>query len=161
MKGDRHLTAVFCDDVRPEQGNKLSFMGIYTGMLVVPNFPTTLPRLCVVLTLRVSPDMIPSDELRFRLYKGDEVIAEQVVPTEALSSARSASASPHMTEDRFASFGSIFQLFPVPLSEPCFFRARAVCDGEEVRGGSLAIVEQKDFEHAAKAFAGLEEIPFP
>jgi hypothetical protein len=45
-------------------------------------------------------------------------------------------------------------MFPVLLSGPCFLRARALCDGEEIRGGSLAVVEQKDMERMIHGFAG-------
>jgi hypothetical protein len=36
---------------------------------------------------------------------------------------------------------TVFQLFPLDLTGPCKFRARAICDGVEFKGGSL-IVDQ-------------------
>lgn len=151
MKSGRILTTIFCDDVRREEGNKLSYMGVYVGVLGVPKFPTTLPRLCFALTLRIYQDSIPS-EIRFRLCRDDEVIAENVVPPEAIASARADGAN--ALDDRYTHFGTVFQMFPVLLSGPCFLRARAICDGEEIRGGSLAVVEQKDMERAIRGFAG-------
>jgi hypothetical protein len=38
---------LFCDDVRLEVGNKLSYMGVFQN-IVVPNFPVWLPKLAVV-----------------------------------------------------------------------------------------------------------------
>lgn|SRR6185437_178597 len=139
------LVAIFCDDVRREEGNKLSYMGVYTGVLGVSGFPAVIPRLCFALTARIPADAIPS-ELRFRLIKDEEVIAENVVPPEALSAARVA----NVTDDRWVQFGTIFQIFPVPLEGPCFLRARAIYDGVELKGGSLAIVEQKNMEAALR-----------
>lgn len=159
MKNDRVLTAIFCDDIRKEEGNKLSYMGVYTGFLGVTGFPAVLPRLCVALTLRLSPDMVPSNELRFRLCIDETVSAESVVPPEALADSRLTASK--IGDDRFTQFATIFQMFPVQLSGPCSIRARAICDGQEVRGGSLTIVEQKDMERAVRAAAGLEDPPSP
>ncbi len=161
MKSERHLTTIFCDDVRKEEGNKLSYMGVYKGLLAVPTLPTVLPGLCFALELRVTRDMIPLAELRFRICKDDEVLSESVVPAEALAATRSAAEAADIGDDRFSQFGTIFQMVPVPLEGPCFLRARAICDGEEVRGGSLAVVEQKDMAHALRGLAGLEASPFP
>jgi hypothetical protein len=157
MKNDRVLTAIFCDDIRKEEGNKLSYMGVYTGFLGVASFPTALPRLCVALSLRVSSDMIPSNELCFRLCIDDTVAGEFSVPADALVAARANVLK--ITDDRFTQFATIFQTFPVQFPGPCFIRARAICDGEEVKGGSLAVVEQKDMERAVRAAAGLEDSP--
>jgi hypothetical protein len=143
MNPSPQLTALFCDDVRREEGNKLSYMGVYTGVLGVVSFPALLPRLCFALTVRIPADAVPA-ELRFRLMKDEEVIAENVVPPEALTAARAA----NLNDDRFAQFGTIFQVFPVPLEGPCFLRARAIYDGVELKGGSLAIVEQQNMETA-------------
>jgi hypothetical protein len=157
MKNDRVLTAIFCDDIRKEEGNKLSYMGVYTGFLGVTNFPAILPRLCVALTLRLSPDMVPSNELRFRLCIDDAVSAEYAVPAETLADSRLTASK--IGDERFTQFGTIFQMFPVQLSGPCSLRVRAICDGEEVKGGSLTIVEQKDMERAIRVAAGLQEDP--
>jgi hypothetical protein len=145
MKLSPQLIAIFCDDVRREEGNKLSYMGVYTSVLGVNSFPAVIPRLCFALTARIPADAIPT-ELRFRLIKDEEVIAENVVPPEALSAARSASVN----DDQWVQFGTIFQIFPVPLEGPCFLRARAILDGVELKGGSLAIVEQKNMESALR-----------
>jgi hypothetical protein len=43
-----HGYTIFCDDIRQEIGNKLSFIGIYTGLMQIHvPFPVTLPRLCI------------------------------------------------------------------------------------------------------------------
>ena len=35
MSITRHLEVIFCDDIREEVGNKLSFMGVYSADLTV------------------------------------------------------------------------------------------------------------------------------
>jgi hypothetical protein len=43
----RWVHAIWWHDIRQEVGNKPSFMGVYTGSLVVPSLPAVLPRLAV------------------------------------------------------------------------------------------------------------------
>ncbi len=43
---------IFCDDLRQEVGNKVSYMGVYQGMMFVPAFPVALPKLCAAVTAR-------------------------------------------------------------------------------------------------------------
>jgi hypothetical protein len=45
----RHLQTIFCDDIRHEVGGKLSYIGVYSGRLLVPGFPLSLPKLCVAV----------------------------------------------------------------------------------------------------------------
>lgn len=52
-KSEPFCYVVWCDDVRQEVGNKPSFMGVYTGGLVVPRLPLTLPRLNAWIVLSV------------------------------------------------------------------------------------------------------------
>ena len=47
MTENRTVIAQFCDDFRQEIGNKFSLMGCYGTDLYVPQFPITLPKLCV------------------------------------------------------------------------------------------------------------------
>jgi hypothetical protein len=132
----KFLTTIFCDDVRREEGNKLSYMGVYTGNLLVPSFPQVLPRLCFAMTMTV-PAATELNELKFRLYKDDEVLAEQEVPANVIASI--AAAPVDQTEEQLLRIGTVFQLFPLQLSERCRFRSRAICNGEEFKGGSLSV----------------------
>lgn len=49
---------VFCDDIRHELGGKISLIGIYQREIIVREFPVTLPKLCMVITIneKVSSD---------------------------------------------------------------------------------------------------------
>lgn len=129
----RSLYSIFCDDVRPELGNKLSYMGCYTGALIVPQVPIVLPRLCVMMHAS-TPASEPFKELRFRLLKNDEVISEQqatIVIPPALPDAEG--------EEVKFSVHQVFQMFPVEITGPCKFRARALTESGELRGGTLVV----------------------
>ncbi|TXI03175.1 MAG: hypothetical protein E6Q76_14115 [Rhizobium sp.] len=54
----RYGYCIFCDDVRTEIGEKLSFIGVYSGVLMLPEFPFSLPKFCVhvnLITLATEP----------------------------------------------------------------------------------------------------------
>jgi hypothetical protein len=82
---DRILTAVFCDDIRHEIGNKMSFMGVYQGELIVPSTPIALPRLCIFATA-LTPIERPFKSLTLRVLLNDETeLARLEVPHETFA----------------------------------------------------------------------------
>jgi hypothetical protein len=84
---DRVLTAMFCDDIRQEVGNKMSFMGCYQSELCVPTAPMTLPKLCIYLTL-MTPTARPLHSLCFKvLLDDDRELARVQIPNDAFSHA--------------------------------------------------------------------------
>lgn len=67
---NRYVHALWCDDIRQEIGNKPSFMGVYTGGLVLPSAPIVIPKLCVFVWL-VTPTDEPFRNLKIRLHGDD------------------------------------------------------------------------------------------
>lgn len=133
----RTLHSIWCDDIRQEAGNKLSYVGCYSGQMFVPAMPVTLPKLCVAMqaiTLAANPFKL----IKFRLLKNDDVLAEADVD---------ASEWPAPQMPRLQSPGDdlkimaqqMFQIFPFQLTEPCVLRARAITEEGEIKGGSLVI----------------------
>lgn len=43
-----HKYTLLCDDVRREDNGKLIILGLYFGVITVPQFPATLPLLTVL-----------------------------------------------------------------------------------------------------------------
>jgi hypothetical protein len=130
----RSLFAIFCDDVRLEVGNKLSYMGCYTGSMIVRQLPLLLPKLCIVMHA-ITPASEPFKELRFKLLKNDDVISEQ----EASIVLPVPQQPPTEGEELNLSVYQVFQLFPVQITEPCKFRTRAFTESGELKGGSLVV----------------------
>lgn len=62
-----------CDDIRPEIGNKRSFVGVYTGNIIVPALPHTFPKLCFHLVFR---GLKSGDSINCRLLdsRGTEIL---------------------------------------------------------------------------------------
>ncbi len=69
--GDRILTAIYCDDVRHEVGEKMSFMGCYQGELNVTTAPVVLPKLCIYATL-LTPKDRPIRRVKWSVLLNDE-----------------------------------------------------------------------------------------
>jgi hypothetical protein len=80
---DRYGYSIFCDDIRNEQGGKLSFIGCYNGVIFICGaFSLVLPRLCVHTHI-VSPASRPFSSITVRCYlPGDEhPAAEEPIET--------------------------------------------------------------------------------
>jgi hypothetical protein len=133
---NRSLEAIFCDDVRLEAGNKLSLMGCYSGMMIVPHVPIVLPKLCVFMRA-VSPHDQPFKMLRFRLVRDETVISEIEVPEADL---KPPPKMPHSEGEEHNLFlQQVFQVYPLEIKETCKFRARAITENGEMKGGTLVV----------------------
>lgn len=85
LTSDRILTAIFCDDIRHEIGNKMSYIGVYQGELIVPEIPIALPRLCIFATA-LTPISRPFKSLTLRVLLNDETeLARLEVPPETFA----------------------------------------------------------------------------
>ena len=131
---DRTLTSIFCDDIRQEVGNKISYIGCYVGQMIVSQFPIVLPKFCVMMGAS-TPESSPFKQLKFRLLKNDEVLAEYEAPLDAIT----ASGPPSVMEgeELRLSFYQVVQIYPLQIDGPCKFRARAITESGEIRGGGL------------------------
>ncbi len=138
MSSEPFMWATFCDDVRQEIGNKLSYLGIYGPNLIVPEFPTTLVKLCCVFSVRVPLGKLPNS-VTFRLLRDDEALFEaDVAPTDMLPAANGGTTSG--TDTTALTISSIAQLIAFPVTKRCVLRACAVVDGKEFRGGTLELL---------------------
>ena len=126
------LLATFCDDVRQEVGNKLSYLGIYGPNLIVPKMPTTLAKLCCIFTLRIPATSLPR-KVVFKLLREEEVIFEaELLPQD---DAILPTADP--AEDHALTISNIAQFVAFDVIQPARLKARAIVDGLELSGGSL------------------------
>jgi hypothetical protein len=139
MSQQRFMTAIMCDDVRREEGSKLSYMGIYSSNLMVPGFPVALPKLCFVMSVVCPAQEAPPTSLTFRLLRDEEVLAEISIAEDTLSSLHQQTSGADNPDTKRLTIGTVMQLFPLQLGGPCVLKARASCDGEELKGGSWPV----------------------
>lgn len=131
----RFMTAILCDDVRREEGGKLSYMGIYGADLLLPMFPATLPKLCIVMNLICPGDGKRPESITFRLMIDDVVVNELPIAEDVLAQFELAKQSDEPPELKRMTYSTVMHLFPIHFISPCELKARAICDGVEIKGG--------------------------
>lgn len=142
MSKGRSVSTIFCEDIRLEQGGKLSYMGVYQSKMIVSHMPAVLPKLCIVITVRTEFDA-PFQELLFRVMQDGETLAELPIDTENIMIQRSALLESDSVagNDRLLTVTGMITLSPFAIEKPAVIRVRAIADDEEIKGPGL-IIEQ-------------------
>lgn len=133
--GPRHLEVIYCDDVRQEVGNKLSYMGVYTGELNIPTAPLMLPKLCIAIkAVCDSKDPFEALEIRILRVKGIEETELLSTGPTVLPPKPSSEGEPRYMIAQF-----MCMLAPFQIDEEFLIRIRAKTEREELRGAGLRI----------------------
>ncbi|SRR5713226_1625668 len=138
---NRHVTAIYCDDIRFELGNKHSYIGVYFGKMFVSQFPVQLPKLCIAISVH-TPIGTPFKKATIRVLNGKIAIAEipldentlntQVIPPEVLKNDDSET-------ERIFQWSTIVALTPFQIDGPTMLRIRVQTETEELKGPGLEI----------------------
>lgn len=132
---DRLLTAIYCDDIRNEVGNKMSFMGVYQGELLVPVMPTLLPKLCIFISAWTLKEH-PFKSLVIRAVLGDDSeLARIEVPSEGFALA---TVVPDETTTRLM-VGTSLVFSPFFIEKETTLRLLATSEEGEIIGPRLRI----------------------
>lgn len=138
------LQAMYCDDVRQETGNKLSFMGVYRGRLIVQSFPAVLPKLNIVLNATVSSDY-QFNNARCVVLRNGEVLTEIKLPDHRGQHEGWSSEDCEMKEgsssiQRIVTVQVIMGVHNLKLDAPCVLQSRMyIGDDDELKGQALKI----------------------
>jgi len=138
---ERTLHVIYSDDIRYEQGGKVSLIGCYNADMVLPYVPIALPKLCISSWLS-TPVEAPFRQLSFRVYMDSELIAdwEGTEPDfDELPLPLPPPGDPEGDIRRRWVTVNRLELSSFTVPKECFLRYRAVVDGEEVRGNGLII----------------------
>ena len=138
---------IFCDDVRFEDGGKLSLIGVYQGqMFIHADFPVTLPKFGIVVRYheRIGSR---SDPLVLKIFlPGDPddapTFSAQVPVDELRKAGEALSSEEKKTENgeiKFHIMQAPIILSPFVLKGPGAIKVRAVCGDEIIRMGALTI----------------------
>lgn len=137
---DRILTAIFCDDIRHEVGNKISYMGCYQSELFVPSAPIALTKFCIQATA-LTPIARPFKSLAFRVILDDETeLARLEIPPQALSDGAQVD-DPTATRK---SVSTALMFAPFFIEKPTSVRLMADTDEGEIVGPRLLIKVMPD-----------------
>lgn len=132
---DRILTAIFCDDIRHEMGNKMSFMGCYQSELFVPAAPIGLAKLCIFATA-ITPVARPFKSLTFRVIMDEQTeLARLDIPSDGLLS------TPKIQDETVTrlSISTALIFSPFMIEKPTSLRLMADTDEGEIVGPRLLI----------------------
>ena len=130
----RHLEVIYCDDIRQETGNKLSYMGVYSGELFVPDVPVLLPKLCIAVKV-VTEAADPFESLEIRILKGDN--ETELLATGPIAIPAETPSATDGTTAQIAVFA--FMLAPFQIDEETIIRVKATTEREDLRGVALRI----------------------
>lgn len=133
----RHVEVIYCDDIRHEVSNKLSFVGVYTGDLLAPQFPYTVPKLCLYISV-LTPAEKPFQRLKLRVFKDEESLLEAEGPKELTAVPERGPDTGNPQERLFAAH---FELHAANLllAAPCNIRVRVETESEELRARALRV----------------------
>lgn len=147
----RHVETLFCDDIRHEVSGKVSFIGVYSGALFAPNFPITLPKLCLSVKV-VTPVNEPLRALTLRVFRDEETLQEITLDEAQLAEA--SDMAEEMPEDKRSGRVQMAQLMlafsPIRFDTPCKLRVRVQTEDGELSGMALKIERTPASNNASK-----------
>jgi len=134
---------IFCDDIREEVGGKRSFMGVYTGTLVIHgDFPVILPKFCMSVSLILERDIRKIED--YVLYvqlpgKEEHAFEADVKMKDVVKSVTDGRLNE--SDDGGLRIGANIIISPLQIDEPGFIRVRANQSGGAImKLGSLKVV---------------------
>jgi hypothetical protein len=141
----RYGYCIFCDDIRNEVGEKLSFIGCYNGSMFVPSkFPLTPSKFCAHVTL-LTPSTQPYESIVLRCYGPGEnrPLIEEQLETPRVDKQEEIAEEVKRVEAAPVSIVAAASLVfsPLKIRQPGLISVRAVIDGKpgEINVGSLVV----------------------
>ena len=137
----RHVETLFCDDIRQEVAGKHSFIGTYSTHLFCREFPTVLPRLCLVIKV-IAPAGDAISTMKLRVLRDDAVLKELNLDEQQLTGASDATNDdpeeganpPRIQVTQF-----MLKFSPIRFDAPCMLRVHVLADNQELRGIGLKV----------------------
>lgn len=146
---NRHIYVIYCDDIRVEVGNKQSLMGVYNTELVVPQLPTTLPKLAACVRAFTPADR-PFKEVIVKAMLDDQIIAE--IPTDPALFAQMKNTPAYDEDGESISYGEIgivMGFAPFIIQNESRLKIHVTIDGELFKGPPLLLRAPRDNESVA------------
>jgi hypothetical protein len=141
----------FCDDIRFEQGNKLSLMGCYDReMLIYGALPTVLPKLGFLVQLRLPSGHASPSRLAIYLPGNDDKPAfEMDLGAASEDNIEKSKAPPLPGTTNILATNVPVLLSPLPIECDGLIKVRVQCGSETIKCGTLAIksIQQTNANH--------------
>lgn len=137
--------SLFCDDIRPEIGGKMSVMGIYqSDMISPPNFifPLVIPKFCILIKYYELKDAF-SDDINVRVFMpGDAKDAPSIAlpfPRTQLNAEMPPPCPLEEDQERVFNFTFPLTIAPFQVKQEGFAKVRFLCGAITTNLGSLLI----------------------
>jgi hypothetical protein len=130
---------IYCDDIRQEMGNKPSYMGVYTGQLIVQaEEPVLLPKLCAAVHLMI-PTYMRFQKLALIMTQEKGGVTNELTRIDMTD----LTFAEHPTPGTFSKMHFNLQISPFLVDGPSTLRMRAYIDEEtEIKLGTLSAFMQ-------------------
>jgi hypothetical protein len=142
---ERYGYTIFCDDIRAEDGGKLSFIGCYNAAMFTSSaFPIKLTKLCVHMHIFSRPSQ-PYKSVMARCYLPGQAapLADEAIDVPSLVDQETllASLPKDSTNHPYIVVAASLVFAPLEITEPGPMHIRALINGgpEELHLGSLMI----------------------
>ena len=137
----------FCDDIRQEVGGKLSYIGIYTGVMNVPSFPLALPKFAFSVHFIEPKQMAENrvEPIKVNIYlPGEELptVSGEIPSIKDMPHPPRPSIDDDPGANQIVLGNAIFMIAPLLLQRPGRIRVRCEYPGDGgglMRAGSLAV----------------------
>jgi hypothetical protein len=142
--------STFCDDIRREEGNKLTFVGVYTGDLIVHGeFPATLAKFAISVSYRVWGDDPYRGDVQLMIFlPGDSKDVPTIKGIIALNQLKEEPdpAKAH----QFHRLEMQFLFSPLRLKEPGAIKVRALHDNKIIKLGTIRVTKNQPESKSSK-----------
>lgn len=158
MSDNRFITAIFCDDVRQEAGNKYSIMGCFDRELILNSFPSQVNKFCAVITSYTPLDK-PFKQLSIKILVCNEIAGEAQFPEDSLKKIEESATEANFPGKRVG-LRIVANFSPMIFEKPGFVEIVAVTEQGELRGPLLQIrqFDQSTDSNLGQFFGNANEI---
>lgn len=132
----------YCDDVRFETNNKITYVGVYNGqMIITGQLPVPVPKLVAAASILLPLDF-EIQSLRFQLNWNGDVLQDVAIP-EGETQRILVEASQRQDHPNIEKRGKLFQcalaMTPFLVNSPGVLRFDALLNGVDYRANSLIV----------------------
>lgn len=134
---NRSLNTIFCDDIRMEIGNKVSYMGVYRGTYEVNGpVPIVVPRIYAAIEVKTPIDN-PFKRIHAKLYQDDRLVSEIKVDEDVIANFTPGSFD---EDDTTIMIGLALPLQPFIIEKSCNLNVIVDTESEELKDNRLKVI---------------------
>lgn len=146
---ERRGHTLFCDDIRHEVGNKISYIGCYTGDIIFrQELPATFSKIGFSITLETPADY-PFQQITVKiLLPGDDYENPSLTGNLSISQTDKIDRQNDEIEgeEKIHKLVNNVVVESLEVKREGYIRVRADCDGEIIKCGSIRVRHQNIYE---------------